>query len=133
MSKDSPTSGLFLIAPPSADEPLLAAVERALHGDSAALAALPALTNLALTDAFLASQLLALHQQWEISPQPAKGLLGRLRARLAWWLLGPEIAQAHRFHATTVRLLDSLLVHIDAERAARRRIEEHFAYRQDGQ
>ncbi len=133
MSKAPPTTGLFLVAPPASDEALLAAVERALHGDSTALAELPALTNLALTDAFVASQLLALHQQWEIRPQPAQGLVSRLRARLAWWLLGSEIAQANRFHATTVRLLDSLIVHIDAERAARRRIEEHFAYRQDGQ
>ena len=55
MSKAPPTTGLFLVAPPASDEALLAAVERALHGDSTALAELPALTNLALTDAFVAS------------------------------------------------------------------------------
>jgi hypothetical protein len=125
-----PPSSLFVVAPP-ANGSLLAAIEQAMAGDSAALAELPSLTNLALTDEFLARQLVALHQQWELRPQPATGLLARLRSRLAWWLLGPELQQANQFHATSVRLLDSLLVHLDAERAASRRIAEQLAYRQE--
>jgi hypothetical protein len=120
---------LFIVAPP-ANGSLLAAIEQALAGDSDALAELPSLTNLALSDEFLARQIVAIHRQWELRPQPATGLLGRLRSRLAWWLLGPELQQANQFHATTVRLLDSLLVHLDAERAESRRIAEQIAYRQ---
>jgi hypothetical protein len=119
---------LFIVAP-SADGSLLAVIEQAMAGDSAALAALPSLTNLALSDEFLARQIVAIHRQWELRPQSARGLLGRLRSRLAWWLLGPELQQANQFHATAVRLLDSLLVHLDAERAESRRIAEQIAYR----
>jgi hypothetical protein len=115
---------LFLVTPASDDEPLDAAVERALGAGPSALAGLPALTNVAMGDPFLAEQLAALHRTWELRPPPAAGLVARLRARLAWWLLGPELRQTSEVHATLVRLIDSLVVLADQERAARRRLEE---------
>ena len=108
-------------------ETLYAAVEQALHSPAAPLAELPTLTNVALGDPYLAEQLAALHRTWELQPEPARGLLARLRTRLAWWLLGPELRQASRVNATLVRLVDSLVVQLDQERSGRRRIEEHLA------
>jgi len=124
---DPDTTPLFIITPSSPDEPLIDAVERALAQRTSPLAELPTLTNVALGDPYLAEQLINLHQVWELRPPPAHGLLARLRARLGWWLLGPELAQASAVHATLVRLLDSLVVQLDEERSARRRIEEHLA------
>lgn len=117
----------LLVVTPAADEPLDAAIARAISAPPAPLAELPALTNVAMGDPFLAEQLAALHRTWEITPPPAAGLVARLRARLAWWLLGPELRQVSAVHATLVRLVDSLVVLADQERAARRRIEESFA------
>lgn len=119
---------LFVVAP-NDDEPLDAAVARALEAGPSPLTALPALTNVALGDPFLAEQLAALHATWELRPPPARGLVARLRTRLAWWLLGPELQQASQVHATLVRLVDSLVVLVDQERAARRRVEETLAGR----
>ena len=82
-------------------------------------------------DPFLAEQLAALHRGWELRPPPASGLLGRLRTRIAWWLHGPEIRQVNQVHATLVRLVDSLVVLADQERAARRRIEERHVTTDD--
>jgi len=130
MPDQPPPSDLFVVVPTD-DEPLLVAVERALHTDSSALGALPALTNVALGDPYLAEQLAALHHCWEITPRTPRGLRARLRTRLAWWLLGPEIEQINTVHATVVRLLDSMIVQLDQERMARRRIEEQLAYRKD--
>jgi len=120
---------LFVVAPPAPGQPLIDAIERALAQRTSPLAELPTLTNLALGDPYLAQQLANLHRQWELRPPPAHGLLARLRARLAWWLLGPELAQASATHATLVRLLDSLVVQLDVERSARRRVEEALAGR----
>ena len=131
MPDSSPKAPLFVITPDPESGPLLAAVERALAGDPTALAEVPAISDIAASDPYLAQQLVALHHQWEIRPQPAHGLLQRIRTRLAWWLLGPEIQQANATHATLVRLLDSLLAQLDLDRSARRRIEEHLAYRND--
>ena len=117
---------LFTVAP-RPGEPLLDAVARGLAQPSSPLDALPTLTNVALGDPYLAGQLAGLHAGWELRPAPARGLLARLRARLAWWLLGPEIEQVNATHATLVRLLDSLVVQLDEERSARRRIEEGLA------
>jgi hypothetical protein len=61
-----------------------------------------------------------LHDTWEIRPPPPRGLLDRLRTRLAWWLLGPEIRRVNATHATLTRLI----VLVDHERAAWRRLEE---------
>jgi hypothetical protein len=124
---NSDTTPLFIITPSSLDEPLIDAVERALAQRTSPLTELPTLTNVALGDPYLAEQLANLHRQWELRPPPAHGLLARVRARLAWWLLGPELAQASATHATLVRLIDSLVVQLDEERSARRRIEEHLA------
>ena len=124
---DPDTTPLFIITPSSPGEPLTDAVERALAQRTSPLAELPTLTNVALGDPYLAEQLANLHREWELRPPPAHGLLARLRTRLAWWLLGPELAQASATHATLVRLIDSLVVQLDAERSARRRIEEHLA------
>jgi hypothetical protein len=123
-----PRPPLFIVTP-SDSEPLDAAVERALAGGPSPLTDLPALTNVAQGDPFLAAQLIALHQGWELRPPPAAGLLARLRNRLAWWLMGPEIRQINQVHATLVRLADSLVVLADQERAARRRLEESLAER----
>ena len=100
------------------DASILAAVERALAEPASPLDALPTLTNVALAD---------LHAQYPLRPPPSRGLLARLRTRLAWWLLGPELAQLNATHATLVRLADSLVVQLDEERSARRRIEDHLA------
>jgi hypothetical protein len=118
---------LFVVAPTPSGEPLIAAIERALAQRTSPLTDLPTLTNVALGDPYLAEQLVNLHQGWELRPPPAPGMLARLRARLAWWLLGPELAQVSATHATLVRLLDSLVVQLDEERSARRRIEDHLA------
>lgn len=122
---------LFTIAADAGDaddgQALYEAVEQALHAPAAPLAELPTLTNVALGDPYLAEQLAALHRTWELHPEPARGLLARLRTRLAWWLLGPELRQASRVNATLVRLVDSLVVQLDQERSGRRRIEEHLA------
>jgi hypothetical protein len=121
MAPDLPP--LYSIVPRD-DEPIDAAIARALVEQPGALADLPTLTNVALGDPYLAQQLRELRANWEVHPEPARGLLDRLRTRLAWWLLGPELRQASRVHATLLRLVDSLVVLVDQERAARRRIEE---------
>jgi hypothetical protein len=128
MNESEPDKPLFTITL-SQEENVLAAVERGMRERASPLDRLPTLTNVALGDPYLAEQLAALHAGWELRPQPARGVLGRLRARLAWRLLGPEIAQVNAAHATLVRLLDSLVVQLDEERSARRRIEEHLAGR----
>jgi hypothetical protein len=113
----------LFVVPEVAGEPLLAAVERGLRQGGPPLDALPALSELALRDPFLARELAAIHAGWELRPPPAVGLLARLRARLAWWLLGPELGQASAMNAHLVRVIDSLIAHLDAERAARARLE----------
>ncbi len=125
-----PRSSLFTVVP-QADQSIAAAVEGSIGRDAAALAALPSLTNVALGDPYLAQQLADLHRHWELRPSPPSGVIGRIRTRLAWWLLGPELRQANTVHATLVRLLDSLIVQLDQDRGARRRIEEHLAYTRD--
>ena len=128
MPDDRPGSPIFTVAP-RPGEPLLVAVERGLAQPASPLDALPTLTNVALGDPYLAEQLAGLHASWELRPAPARGLLARLRARVAWRLLGPEIEQINAAHATLVRLVDSLVVQLDEERSARRRIEEGLAGR----
>lgn len=107
---------------------VLAAIEQAMANPGAPLVALPSLTNVALGDPYLAHQLADLHRRWEVRPPATPGLLARLRTRLAWWLMGPELQQTNHVHATLVRLIDSLIVQLDQERAARRRIEEQLGY-----
>ena len=130
MANTTPDTKLFVV-PDTRGGSVLAAVEQAMAGDASLLATLPAMTNVALGDPYLAQQLADLHRQWEVRPTPAHGLLARLRTRVAWWLLGPELRQTNMVHATLVRAIDSLVVQLDQERAARRRIEEHLAYRPD--
>jgi hypothetical protein len=130
MTEPSPPTNLFVVQSNDA-EPVLAAVEHSLSTHTDALATLSTLTNVALGDPYLAQQLAELHQQWEVRPQPQRSLLARVRTRLAWWLLGPEMQQINATHATLVRLLDSLIVQLDQERAARRQLEEHLAYTKD--
>ncbi|MBA3946722.1 MAG: hypothetical protein H0X37_19435 [Herpetosiphonaceae bacterium] len=109
---------------------ILDAVEHGLNNATMTASALPMLTNAVLDEPYLAQQLADLHRQWETRPQPATRLVARLRTRLAWWLLGPELQQINAMHATLVRLTDSLLVQLDREHVARRRLEEHLAYKQ---
>ncbi len=124
------TPSLFIITP-APDEPLLHAVERALQPGSGAHLSLPLLaplfTDVVRGDSFLQQQLATLHQHFELHPPPARGVLARLRTRLAWWLLGAEMQQINTTHAAVVRMLDSLIMHLDQERAARRRLTEHLA------
>lgn len=119
---------LFLATPGADDEPLAAHIERALRERRLAVADLPLLTDVAQGDPYLAAQLAALHACWEVRPQPSRSPLDRVRRRIAWWLLEPEIRQINAVHATLTRLIDSLVVLADRERAARRRIEEHHAH-----
>ncbi|GAB4111197.1 MAG: hypothetical protein Fur005_19660 [Roseiflexaceae bacterium] len=114
---------LVLITPHD-DEPIDQAIARSLTQGESPFRQLPALTNVVLGDPFLAEQLAALRQQFELRPPSATGLIGRVRVRLAWWLLGAEITQINQNQARMVRILDSLIVLIDQERAARRRLEE---------
>lgn len=124
------SSNLFVVPEPE-DGSLLGAIERSLSGPSTHLGDLPVLPDSALGDPYLARQLLELHRHWEIRPQPTRGLLARLRTRLVWWLLGSEIQQVNAIHATLVRLVDSLLVQLDQDRAELRRVAEHLAYTQE--
>jgi hypothetical protein len=117
---------IFLVPPGPDDEPLAAQIARALNERRSAPDGLPLLTDVAQGDPYLAEQLAALHAMWEIQPQPPRGALDRLRRRIAWWLLEPELRQINAVHATLTRLIDSLIVLADRERAARRRIEEHI-------
>lgn len=126
-----PSSSKLFIVQPQASEPLLAATERAMQAHTDALAMLPTLTNVALGDPYLAQQLADLHTHWEVRPRAQRSVWARIRTRIGWWLFGPEIQQINSTHATLVRLLDSMIVQLDEERAARRRLEEHIAYSTD--
>src|SRR6185436_3926417 len=121
MTDPTPGADLFLISN-QADTPLLEAIERAMASRAPGLAGLPALTNVVLGDPYLAEQLVILHREWETRPRRSRGLVARLRSRLAWWLLGPELQQINTTHAALVRLVDSLIVHLDQERAALLRV-----------
>lgn len=123
----SPGDSPIFLVPEAAGEPLMAAVERGMLQGGAALDALPTLGGLAMSDSFFANELAGLHQSWEIRPRPAAGLLARLRQRLAWWLLGPELAQASAVNASLVRVIDSLTAHLDDERAARASLESRLS------
>lgn len=118
---------LFTVDLSSTQESVEGAIERALSAPISPLDDLPALTNVALGDPYLAEQLAELRGRWELRPLPAAGLIARIRTRLAWWLLGPELRQASTVNATLLRLADSMVVLVDQERAARRRIEEQLA------
>jgi len=120
---------IFLVPPGPDDEPLAAQIARALNERRPAPDSLPLLTDVAQGDPYLAEQLAALHAMWEIQPQPPRGALDRLRRRIAWWLLEPELRQINAVHATLTRLIDSLIVLADRERAARRRIEEYQSHK----
>ena len=131
MNASEPESQLFTVVLNQDGGSVLEAVEQAMAVRQPPLEALPALTNVALGDPYLALQLADLHRRWEVRPRPAQGLLARLRTRLAWWLLGSELEQISTVHATLVRTIDSLVVQLDQDRAARRRIEEHLAYNRE--
>lgn len=125
----STRSGLVLVGDIGSGSPMEAVAHTVATGVGADNS-LGSTTHVALRDPYLREQLRELHAHWEIRPQ-TRGLWGRIRTRLAWTLLGPELAQANRAHASLVRIVDSLIVHLDEERAARRRIEEHQAYNRD--
>jgi len=91
---------IFLVPPGPDDEPLAAQIARALNERRPAPDSLPLLTDVAQGDPYLAEQLAALHAMWEIQPQPPRGALDRLRRRIAWWLLEPELRQINAVHAT---------------------------------
>jgi hypothetical protein len=112
------------------DEPLAEAVSRGLAAPAADLAALPQLSSVALGDPYLAGQLVALRGYVELTPPPQASLLSRLRARLAWWLLGPELRRQTEANAALVRIIDSLLAQIDRDRARVQGLEEQRAFRE---
>lgn len=126
MSEPTPPTSLFVVQAPT-DASVIDAVAQAMSSPATPYLQLPALTNVALGDPYLAQQLADLHATWELRPPPSRSLFARLRTRLAWWLLGPELHETSAVHATLVRLIDSLIVQLDQERAARRRIEEHLS------
>ena len=131
MNASEPEGQLFTVVLNQDGGSVLEAVEQAMAARQPPLEALPALTNVALGDPYLAQQLDDLHRRWEVRPRPVQGLRARLRTRLAWWLLGSELEQINTVHARLVRVIDSLVVQLDQDRAARRRIEEHLAYNRD--
>lgn len=118
----SKPSSLFIVPPGAADQPLMTAIAHAMQQGSPILEDLPVLTNVAIGDPALAEQLRVLRQSWELRPEPPHGFLDRIRTRIAWWLLGPELRQASRVNATMLRLIDSLIVLVDNERSERRRM-----------
>ncbi len=113
---------LFIIPSSPEEQPLMAAVEQAMQQREHVLDQLPVLTQVAIGDPALAEQLSLLRQSWELSPEPPRSFLDRLRTRIAWWLLGPELRQASRVNANILRLIDSLVVLVDNERSERRRM-----------
>lgn len=119
-------SSLFIVDEIGSEIPI-EAIAHAFADGSTSLGALSSTTHVALRDPYLREQIAELHRHWEVRPTP-QGIIGRIRTRLAWWLLGQELAQTNRAHAAIVRIIDSLVVHLDEERAARRRIEEHLAH-----
>lgn len=126
MSEQPQATSLFVVDEIGSQNPI-EAITKAFSDDAASLGSLSPTTHVALRDPFLRDQLVELHAHWEIQPV-SQGIIGRIRTRLAWWLLGHELRQANRTHASMVRIIDSLVVHLDQERAARRRIEEHLAH-----
>jgi hypothetical protein len=131
MAGSETDSQFFTVVLGEDGQPVLDAIEQAMASRATPLAALPALTNVALADPYFAQQLADLHRSWEVRPDAAPGLLSRLRRRLGWWLLGSELQRINMVHATLVRLIDSLVVQLDQDRAALRRIEEYLAYQRD--
>lgn len=130
MTNDASTTGLVIVDDIGTQSPI-EAVAGALANGATPDAKLSATTHVALRDPFVRQQLAELHQHWQVRPRASQGVLARIRTRLAWWLLGPELEQTNRTHATLVRLIDSLVVHLDEERSARRRLEERRAYWRD--
>jgi hypothetical protein len=122
MPEPEPT---FLIRPHD-DEPLLAAVARGMAAERSPLSALPTLSDLAARDPYFAVQLAELHRAWAVTIAPGVGWRGRLRARLAAWIFGPEVEQINAVHARLVRTIASLTSYLDDERAARLRLEERL-------
>lgn len=121
-----PAHGPIMVNPRD-DEPLAAAIARALSGPAIDHHQFAMLSELLTRDAYMAGQVNILHATWAITPPPAATLLARLRRRLAWWLLGPELAQINETHATLTRIVESLIAHLDAERAARQALAERLA------
>jgi hypothetical protein len=74
------------------------------------------------SDLYLMQQLSNLRQHFELRPQARSDPLVRLRSRLAWWLLAPEIQQINQAHAATLRILDSLVARLERERTARKEV-----------
>lgn len=118
-----------LVRVTSAETPLLEQIEQALTHPSPALHDLPALTDVVMGDPYLAEQLAMLRRTFELEPQPAPGLISRIRTRLAWWLCGPELQHINQSNAALLRVLDSLIVHLDEERTRRYRLEMLLANR----
>jgi hypothetical protein len=121
-------TGLFLVQP-EANEALDQAIARGMANASQALHHTPTLTNVLQGDPFLAEQLDTLRKSFELRPAPATGLLARIRIRLAWWLCGTEFRRINQNQAAMIRIIDSLVVLVDHERAARRRLEESLSDR----
>jgi hypothetical protein len=121
-------SNLFLVQP-EANEALDQAIARGMANTSAALHDAPTVTNVLQGDPFLAEQLAVLRSTFEVRPAAESGLLARLRTRITWWFFGKELQQINQNQAALIRIIDSLIVLVDHERGARRRLEEQLSDR----
>jgi hypothetical protein len=117
---------------PHDDEPLAAAIARALHSSAVDYRQFTDLSELLARDTYLAEQVQELRQAWAITPPPATSVMARFRRRLAWWLFGPELAQINATHATLTRIVESLIAHLDTERALRQALSERLAALEQG-
>ncbi len=119
-------SGPVLVEPREG-EALSSAIVRALTNSAPDYAQLEQISELLLRDTYLAEQMQVLRSQWAITPPPASSLVARLRRWLVWKLCGPELAQINTTHAVLTRIIESLIAHLDAERAARQALTERVA------
>ncbi|WP_322487302.1 hypothetical protein [Chloroflexus sp.] len=120
------TSHSPIIVNPRDDEPLAAAVARGLSNPVVDHSQLAVLSELLARDAYLAEQVNALRALWAMTPL-ADSPPVRLHRRLAWGLAGPELARIYETLATLTRIVESLIAHLDTERAARQALAERLA------
>lgn len=101
----------------------MAAVERALHGDTTAIAPPPGAAGAASEGAsYLADNLALARATWALDPQAivvsnrpyaawAVNRFQRIVRRATWWYALPQWLQANEFHGAVVRVLDVLSAH----------------------
>lgn len=115
-----------IIVNPRDDEPLATAVARALSNPAVDYSQFVALSEFLTRDAYLAEQVNALRSLWALTSSD-NSLLASLHRRLAWGLVGPELARIYETLATLTRIVESLIAHLDTERVARQALAERLA------